>query len=128
MAPEVISDHCYSSQSDIWSLGITAMELFKGVPPLAGFDNEEVLQYITKGNAPSLNSYSDAFPSFPSSLFTSWLSGVLKKDPEERFTIDRVLSHRWINQAEEGKEALLELLRSIPDKQVQEDWDLEEEK
>ena len=128
MAPEVISDHNYSPQSDIWSLGITAMELFKGVPPLAGFDNEEVLQYIVKGDAPSLDSYSDAFPTFPSSSFTSWLDGVLNKDPEERFTIDKVLNHRWLNQAEEGKEELLELLRSIPDKQVQEEWDLEEEK
>ena len=128
MAPEVISDHNYTSQSDVWSLGITAMELFKGVPPLAGFDSEEVLQYIVNGSAPSLDSYSDAFPTFPSSSFTSWLGGVLKKDPGERFTIDKVLNHRWFNQAEEGKGELQELLRSIPDKQVQEDWELEEVK
>ena len=71
MAPEVVSNHIYSTQSDIWSLGITAMELFKGVPPLARFDNEEVLLYIAHGNPPSLESYTDAFPSFPSSAFCS---------------------------------------------------------
>ena len=128
MAPEVVSNHLYSTQSDIWSLGITAMELFKGVPPLARFDNEEVLLYIAHGNPPSLESYTDAFPSFPSSAFVSWLNGVLKKSPEDRFTIDKVLNHRWLSQAEEGKEMLLSLLQTIPDQLVRDEWEIGEER
>ena len=115
MAPEAITHkHCHC-QSDIWSLGITAMELYKGTPPLARFDNEEILQYTVHEEAPSLNSYSDAFPRDPSSAFDAWIHGVLRKDMRERYSIGRVLTHRWLLQAEEGREALVRLLQSIPD-------------
>lgn len=115
MAPEAITrKHCHC-QSDIWSLGITAMELYKGTPPLARFDNDEILQYTVNGEAPSLNSYTDAFPSNPSSAFDSWIHGVLRKDMRERYSIGRVLNHRWLQQAENGREALVTLLQSIPD-------------
>lgn len=92
------------------------MELYKGYPPLARFEAMEVIIRTVQGNAPSLDSYSDAFPSSPSSAFENWISCVVRKEPEQRYSIDRVLSHRWLNiDEEEVKNQLVALLEKIPD-------------
>lgn len=103
-------------KADIWSLGITAMELYKGYPPLARFEAMEVIIRTLQGDAPSLDSYSDAFPCDPTSAFENWINCVLKKDPEQRYTIDKVLSHKWLNIDENAiKLKLVKLLKLIPD-------------
>lgn len=92
------------------------MELYKGYPPLARFEAREVIIRTLQGEAPSLDSYSDAFPCNPSSAFENWINCVLKKDPEQRYTIDRVLNHRWLNiDEEEIRAKLVKLLMEIPE-------------
>ena len=125
MAPEVMNRDQYDSrvvpvavshsQADIWSLGITALELFKGVPPMAKFEPMEIIIRTLQGDPPSFSSYSDNYPVKPSSAFVSWVSSVLKKDPSQRYTAEKVLSHRWMSLADQGKESLLELLKTVPD-------------
>lgn len=118
MAPEVMNRERYDSKADIWSLGITALELFKGYPPLAKFEPLEILIRTVQGEPPSFQCYSDNSPVKPSANFTSLISCVLKKDPSQRYSADKVLSHRWITSlADQGKEDLLELLKTIPDLQ-----------
>ncbi|XP_061643273.1 TRAF2 and NCK-interacting protein kinase isoform X3 [Phyllopteryx taeniolatus] len=95
MAPEVIAcdenpEATYDYRSDLWSLGITALEMAEGAPPLCDMHPMRALFLIPRNPPPRLKSKKW------SKRFLSFIDSCLVKNHLHRPTTDVLLRHAFI--------------------------------
>jgi len=95
MAPEVLQSSEYNGKADIWSLGITAIELAVGEPPHSNVHPMRAIFMIPNSDPPTLPD-----PSKWSADFNDFLKVCLVKNPEKRPTATALLqAHPFILKA-----------------------------
>eukprot|EP01064_Diplonema_japonicum_P030778 TRINITY_DN5314_c0_g1_i1.p1 TRINITY_DN5314_c0_g1~~TRINITY_DN5314_c0_g1_i1.p1 ORF type:complete len:1140 (+),score=195.35 TRINITY_DN5314_c0_g1_i1:252-3422(+) len=93
MAPEALSQGGYQSASDIWSLGITALECAFGKPPHHKHKPVKVFSLVLRGEPPTMKGLSPVKAKKFSADFHDFVKKCLKKDPKTRPTADELLKH-----------------------------------
>ena len=97
IAPEIIAVEMklgpdgYNVKCDVWSLGITAIELAEMQPPMFDLHPMRALYLIPKNSPPKLNKTKKKW----SNDFHNWLKNCLVKNPSKRPSAAELLKHAW---------------------------------
>lgn len=91
MAPELIRGQEYDAKVDVWSLGITAIEMAEGEPPLLREPPLRALLLITINQPPTLKNRSKWSPEFH-----DFMAKCLAQAPEARSSAAQLLTHPFI--------------------------------
>ncbi|XP_077953163.1 mitogen-activated protein kinase kinase kinase kinase 4 isoform X8 [Gasterosteus aculeatus] len=108
MAPEVIAcdenpDATYDYRSDLWSCGITAIEMAEGAPPLCDMHPMRALFLIPRNPPPRLKSKKW------SKKFFSFIEGCLVKNYTQRPPTDQLLKHPFIRDQPNERQVRIQL-------------------
>lgn len=93
MAPEVIRESHYDGRADVWSLGITAIEIAEGAPPHSNLHPLRAIFVIPTKPAPTL-----ADPDNWSPEMLDFVRCCCNKDPSQRHDSALLASHPFVKQ------------------------------
>ncbi|CAI9752642.1 unnamed protein product [Fraxinus pennsylvanica] len=112
MAPEVMQQlHGYDFKADIWSFGITALELAHGHAPFSKYPPMKVLLMTLQNAPPGLDYERDK--RFSKS-FKELVAACLVKDPKKRPTSEKLLKHHFFKHARNTDYLARTILDGLP--------------
>lgn len=114
MAPEVIKQAAYDCKADIWSLGITTIELLTGEPPLSDFHPMRVIFLIPRSPSPVL---SESF----SAICKDFVAQCLTKIVSHRPSAQALLQHPFVLSSRTLQLPLLSANATDPRQQLRSD-------
>ena len=131
MAPEIIQEKGTRPNADIWSLGITMLEMAEGEPPLSNVHPMRAIFMIPNKPPATFKPVPEGEEDF-SDECKDFLSKCLVKDPKARSTAADLLTHPFVASAvsefesNDGKSALIATLVDTSMEAIQE-WREREE-
>jgi len=107
MAPEVVDGDKYDAKADVWSLGITAIEMAQGEPPHMQLRMMQAMTKICSGPPPRL-----AEPEKWSKEFNQFIADTLVKDASARLSSADLLNHPFIKSVPDPHAVIVDMLKS----------------
>lgn len=108
MAPEVIlamDEGQYDGKVDVWSLGITCIELAERKPPYFNLNAMSALYHIAQNDTPCLQAAADW-----TDVFKHFVDACLQKSPSNRPTSAMLLSHQFVTRSRSSS-VLIDLIQ-----------------
>ncbi|KAI8642301.1 kinase-like domain-containing protein [Parasitella parasitica] len=112
MAPEVMEQAEYDYKADIWSFGITAIELATGHAPFAKFPPLKVLMMTLSNEPPTLDR--DSTIHKYSKSFKEMIDICLSKDPLKRPNAEKLLLHPFFKLSKRKDYLIKTILYELP--------------
>ncbi|XP_006625478.1 calcium/calmodulin-dependent protein kinase type 1B isoform X1 [Lepisosteus oculatus] len=114
VAPELLEQKTYGKEVDLWAVGVISYILLCGYPPFYDENDTKLYQQIVKAEYEFDSPYWDDI----SESAKDFISHLLQRDPEKRFTCEQALRHPWIS----GSAALEKNIHESVSEQIQKNF------